>query len=213
MKISTKSGIYTHNGEEHSFNFYIFLNSYKRMLFVSNVVDLLVGNNYYSILRDLVFNYEIIHTFTDIDTSKIEDDKNTLQQTLELMEELVYETNILEIVKANVVIGVIDELNKAVDDAIEYRTGIHKNPITESLGNLLNTIDQKISGIDTENMMKMAETLSGISDELTVDKMLEAYAKSDMFKKNHDGLNNEKLESVDTSVKKTRNRKKTVIKE
>ena len=75
-------------------------------------------------------------------------------------------------------------MNKAVDDNIEYITGIHKNPIAESLGSLLNTIEKKFSGIDTESMMKMAEVFGNMGDKLTADKVLDAYIKSGVFKKN-----------------------------
>ena len=213
MKMKTRSGVYTYNSEEHSFNFYTFLDSYKRMLFVNNVTDLLVGDNYNSVIRDLVFDYNVISVFTDVDVSKVTDENNTTQDTLGAMEELVYETNIVEIVKANVIAGVIDELNKAVNDNIEYRTGIHKNPIADSLSHLLNTIDGKISGIDTENMMKMAQVISNLSGELTADKMLESYSKSDMFREKYEQMitqkNNTEANIDTTSLKKTRTRKKT----
>lgn len=213
MNMTIRSGVYTYNGEEHSFNFYTFLNAYNRMLFVNSVTDLLVGDNYNSVIRDLVFDYNVISVFTDVDTSKVTDENNATQDTLSAMEELVYETNIVEIVKKNVIIGVIDELNKAVDDNIEYRTGIHENPIADSLSHLLNTIDGKISGIDTESMMKMAQVISNMSGELTADKMLDAYSKSDIFKEKHAQImtqkNNVEANIDASSLKKTRTRKKT----
>lgn len=212
MKMNTMNGVYTYNGEEHSFNFYIFLNAYNKMLFVNNVTDLLVGDSYNSVIRDLAFDYNIISVFTDVDVSKVVDTNNTTQETLSLMEELVYETNIVEIVKNNVIVGLIDELNEAVDDNIRYRTGIHKNPIVESLSHLLNTLENKVAGIDTDNMMKMAQVISNMSGELTADKMLEAYSKSDIFKEKYKNLfadrNQGDVESSNTTAKKTRSSKK-----
>ena len=171
---NTRTGVYTYNGEEVSFNFYTSISAYDKVRFVNTVVNTLVDDNYISVIRNLIFDFEIIDVFTDIDTSNIKD-INAIEQFLE-------ETNIVEIVKANIDSNVIEELNKAVDDNIEYRTGIHKNPISESLSNLLNTLEEKVSGIDTEKMMEMAQIFSNVSGELTADKMLEAYSKSDLFK-------------------------------
>ena len=183
------------------------------MLFVNSVTGLLVGDNYNSVIRDLAFDYNVISIFTDVDISKVTDENNAIQDTLSAMEELVYETNIVEIVKANAVVGIIDELNKAVDDNIEYRTGIHKNPIAESLSNLLNTIESKVSDIDTDNMMKMAQAISGMSGELTVDKMLEAYSKSDIFKEKYKDLAASKKKSNVVAKKTRSNKKNDVVKQ
>ena len=79
----------------------------------------------------------------------------------------------------------IDELNKAVDYNIEYRTGIHKNPITESLSRLMDTIDRKLGDIDTDAIMEFAQVFSGMTGELTPEKMLDAYTSSDIFKQNY----------------------------
>lgn len=212
MKMNTMNGVYTYNGEEHPFNFYTFLNAYNKMLFVNSVTDLLVSDSYNSVIRDLAFDYNIISVFTDVDVSKVANINNTTQETLNLMEELVYETNIVEIVKNNVIVGLIDELSDAVDDNIRYRTGIHKNPIEESLSHLLNTLESKVAGIDTDNMMKMAQVISNMSGELTADKMLEAYSKSDIFKEKYKNLvanrNQVEAESSNTTAKKTRSSKK-----
>ena len=178
MKVNVKMSTYTHNGEEKSFNFYTSLRAMNKLKFVNIVTDLVIGDNYNSVIRDMMFDFAIVEVFTDIDTSAIHSSSNSI----EMIEDLLDETNIVDIVKANAEYGLIEELNKAVDDNIEYRTGVRKNPIAESLSHLLNTIEQKMSGIDTESMMQFAEIISSMSGELTTDKMLEAYSKSNMFK-------------------------------
>lgn len=205
-----KMGIYTRNGLEFTFNFHTSLRAIDKMKFVDSVTNLVVGDNYNSIIRNMIFDFNIIRIFTDVDITDITSPENN--DAINMIEDLLDETNIVDIVKTNVDVGLIAELNKAVDDNIEYRTGIHKNPITESLSRLLDTIEHKVSDIDTESMMKMAQSISNVSDELTVDKMLEAYAKSDMFKKRHgeiDSNGNTTSESGE-EVKKTRTRKKSV---
>ena len=103
-------------------------------------------------------------------------------QAIEQIEEFLDDTNIVEIVKANVDKKLIVELEKAVDENIEYRTGIHKNTLEDALTSLLHTVEQKINDVDTEGMMEMAMKLNSISDELTPERMLQAYSETDMFK-------------------------------
>lgn len=177
MNRSVKAGMYIKNGEEVNFNFYTTLRAYDKLKFVNFVTDTLVDGNYNSVIRDMIFDIAIIHIMTDIDVSNILNSSDAINQ----IEDFLNETNIVEIVKANAN-ALIEELNKAVDDNVEYRTGIHKNPIAESLSHLLNTLEEKVSGIDTEKMMEMAQIFSNVSGELTADKMLEAYSKSDLFK-------------------------------
>lgn len=196
MNIYDKTGVYTRNGEEFLFEFKTSLRAGEKVYFINAVSNLLIDDNYNSVLRDLIFDFFIVDVFTNVDTSWAftnEDDEEDDVEKIDViseMEDLISETNIVEIVTMNAEIGLIDELRNALDLNIEYRTGIHKNPISESLANLINTLDRKIGNfnMDTESMMDMMNMLSGISGELTADKMLEAYSKSDMYKKHNDEL-------------------------
>ena len=60
MKNFDKMGVYTRNGLEFDFNFHTSLRAVDKMRFVSNVTDLVVGDNYYSVIRDIIFNFNII---------------------------------------------------------------------------------------------------------------------------------------------------------
>ena len=183
MKNFDKMGVYTRNGLEFNFNFHTSLRAVDKMRFVSNVTDLVVGDNYYSVIRDIIFNFNIISIFTDVDISDITNPDNN--DAISMIEDLLGETNIVSIVIANAEDGLIAELQKAVDDNIEYRTGIHKNPLTESLSNLVNTIERKLDGIDTDSMMEVANIFGGMTGEFTPERMLDAYEKSDVFKSNY----------------------------
>jgi hypothetical protein len=182
MENNVKMGVYTRNGEDISFNYHTNIGVADKVKFVNAVSIFLIGDNYYSVLRDIAFDYVIIKTFTDIDMTEIDDSTTFLKS----IESFLAETNIVEIVKANIDEELIEELNKAVDDNIEYRTGIHRNPISEGIGQLLKTAEKKLSNIDTEGMMEMMKIISGMSSEFTMEKMLNAYANSDVFKKNRE---------------------------
>lgn len=210
MNRNIKTGVYTHNGEEFVFNFYTSLRAYDKMRFVKNVTDLVVGDDYNSVIKDMMFEFMIIDIFTDVDISEI----NESNDAINMIEQFINETNIVNIVRANVEDGLISELEKAVDDNIEYRTGIHKNPIADSISNLLNTIDTKLAGIDVDSIANMAQVISNMSGEMTYEKMLEVYSKSDMFKERYAQLLADKerhdnvIESTGVIKKSTKNSKK-----
>ena len=195
---NVKMGVYTKNGEENTFNYYTTLRAVDKIKFVNYVTNTLIGDSYDSVIRDIIFDYAIIKIITDIDTSDIDNSINPINN----IEDLLDETNIVEIVKANAD-TLIEELSEAVDKNIEYKTGIHKNPIAESLSKLLNTINGKVSGIDTEKMMEMAQVFSSMSGELTADKAIEAYFNSNMFKERQaELLENRSKTNVKTQTSK-----------
>lgn len=181
MNIEIKAGVYTRNGEDVPFNFYTSLSAYNKVRFVDSVVSAIVTDDGYNyVIKDMLFDFWVVNFFTDVDVSKIAEAENNI----DAIEDFFDENNIVDIVKINIVPGIIDELEKAVEFNIEYKTGIHINPISSSLSSLLDTIERKVENIDLDSMMDIAEAMSGISGELTADKMLDAYAKTDIFKKN-----------------------------
>ena len=192
MKNEVKTGVYTIDGNDNPFAFYTYLNAYRKSQFVVSVSNILVGDNYNYVIRDLAFDFCIVAIFTDIDTTDVHD----ADDGITAMEEFVDKFKpVIDIVKANVEDGVLDELHTAIDLNVEYRTGIHINPISSSLANLLDTLNNKFSGFDLDKMMEIAEPMSKIAGELTPEKMLDAYAKTNIFKE-HWG-NSEKNDDVD----------------
>lgn len=182
MSNYTKFGVYTRNEEDFEFNYKTALTANEKVKFVKFVTDSLVDDNYYSVIKNLIFDFAIIEAFTDVDTAYLNDSSNMVDD----IESLIEETNIVDIVKANADIEII-ELAKAVDDNISYRTGIRQNTVIDSLSSLINVIEKKIDSldvnIDMDNMMKMADAISGVNGELTADKMIDAFVKTDLFKK------------------------------
>lgn len=182
-----KTGTYIRNDETFNFNFTTDISAFEKLIFVNSVVDSIVDENRYnSIVRDLIFDFNIIRVFTDIDTSFVsvkDDDGNSINPIIPI-EQFLEKTNVVEIVKANVEIGLIDELNKAVDKSIEYMTGIHPNPINEALANLLGTIEKKVDEIDLDSMMGMAQKFAGMTEDFTMDNVINTYMNSDIHKRN-----------------------------
>ena len=183
-----KNAIYKYGKDEYTFDFYTSLTASDKARFVNNVTYLLVGDNYNLVLKDILFDLYVIKAFTNVDVSKILKSVTMVDDA----EKFLDETNIVEIVKANAEDGVMDELENALALNIEYKTGIHRNVISDSIANLVNTLERKVSDftIDSDSVMEMMDVLNGISGELTMDKMLDAYARSDMYKQNREEAEN-----------------------
>ena len=194
---NVKTGAYTYKNESIPFNFYTELRAVDKIKFINAVCDTLIDTNYYSVIRDLVFDFQIVNVFTDVVVPELQDSPSPIS----IIEEFLDDTNIVEIVKANVDKKIIAELEKAVDENIEYRTGIHKNTLEDALTSLLHTVEQKINDVDTEGMMEMAMKLNSISDELTPERILQAYSETDMFK-NRIYEKEQKRQNHDAAIKK-----------
>ena len=182
-----KTGVYTRNGESYSFNFKTSLSAYDKLVFVKTVVDTIIDETSYDfIVKDLIFDFVVIKVFTDVDTSfaNVRDDEGKIINPIIPIEQFLEETNILDIVKANMEVGLLDELIHAVDLNIQYLTGIHPNPLNEALSSLLFAIVKRINETDLNSMMGMAQKFASMTDELTPERIINAYMNSDMHKKN-----------------------------
>ena len=184
-----KMGTYINytSDESYNFNFATDLSAYRKMMFVNYVANSLVDEDRYdSIVRDLIFDFGLVSIMTDIDTSFINqmDDDGNIVNPIIFIEKFLEETNVVDIVKANIEVGLLDELNKAVDKSIEYRTGIHPNPLNEALASLVSTFEKKVNEFDMGSMIDMAQKFAGMTGDFTVDKVVNAYIDSDLHKKN-----------------------------
>lgn len=179
MKREIMNGEYVYNDEVIKFQFYTSLSPAEKVQFINAVVNAVVGDNYYPVIRSLVFDYMIVVLFTDIDTNTVVGEDNDI----DTIEEFLNETSVANIVKVNIEDSVLEELNDAVSKNIEYHTGIKNNNIVESINKLINNIDDKIGSINTDDLLKVGQAFNNISGELTADKVLQAYINSDLIKK------------------------------
>ena len=186
-----KQGTYMYDEDSRIFKFYTDLSASKKVKFVNSVVSLIMdGENYNSVIRDIVFDFFVIDIMTDIDTDELRDSSNFLDD----VEDFLLETNIVDIVKANAFPTLFEELNKAVDKTIEFKTGIHPNPLGEALASLVNTLERKIESLDMSKAMEMANKFSGMTDEFTTENLVKAYLQTDMHKDNLDEIAKVKAE-------------------
>lgn len=180
------TGVYIKGDENFGFNFGTDLTAYEKAVFVNSVAGTLVDDDDYNfIIRDLIFDFYIVKMFSDIDTTFVkdaEDDPNT--NPITVMEEFLEDSNIVDIIKVNIKGDLIDELNKAVDLNVEYKTGIHKNALNDALTGLIDTLEKKLNEIDITSMVDMAKAFTGVSDDFTPENIVKAYMSTDVAKKN-----------------------------
>lgn len=156
--IKTGVAIDKRTNEELKFNFQTDLTIKEKIRFVSSVVNTVVGDDYYSFLKDLIFDFEIIEIFTDIDTSDI----SKATDRIATMEEFVNNTNVVEIVKANSE-NVIAELYQAVEDDLEFKTSVHRSTVLNSLEKLINSLDNALNK-NYDDIVSMAKKINEMGD-------------------------------------------------
>lgn len=187
MMKEMKNGVFTYNEESYNFDFKTSLPAHEKQIFVKTVVDNVVNDNIYDVvIRDLIFDFVIVEMFTNIDTSFInmkDNDGDSINPII-LIEHFLEETNVVDIVKANMEDGLFDELNRAIDLNVQYLTGIHPNPLNEAIASLFSTIEKKIDEVDLDNMMGMAQKFAGMTEDFTLENVVNAYMNSDVHKRN-----------------------------
>ena len=189
MDSIVKTSSYTYKEKEYNFNFYTDINVLTKSAFVTGVTDVLITEKHYNaVIRNVVLEYQILNVLTDIFAE--EEIRNALYVDegsdfdLNKLEDFMRDTQVANIVMANVREGLIDELIEAVDKDIEYKTGIHRNSIGEAVAGLLGTLEQRVKDIDIDGLMGFAEAFKGISgDDMTPEKLWDVYANSTAFKK------------------------------
>lgn len=189
-------GVFTYNGESQNFSFSTSLSAYEKMMFVKTVVGNLVDDSGYDVvIRDLIFDFAIIEIFTNIDTGfinmKDEDGKDI--NPIILIEHFLEESNVVDVVKANMEDGLIEELNHAVDLNVQYLTGIQVNPLNDAIASLISTLEKKANEVDLGSMMDMAQKFNGMTEDFNLNNLVNAYMNSDVHKKN--------LEEIEKSKK------------
>lgn len=187
MMKEMKAGVFTYNNESYNFNFKTSLSTYEKMIFVKTVVSNLVDDSGYDfVIKDLIFDFVIIQMFTNIDTSFInakDDDGDDINQII-IVEHFLKESNVVDVVKANMDAGLLEELNRAVDLDVQYLTSISLNPINDALASLIRTLDNKTNEIDLDSMVNMAKKFASMTEDFTVENAVNAYINSDIHKKN-----------------------------
>lgn len=210
MMKEMKNGVFTYKNETYNFDFKTSLSAYEKLTFVKTVVGNLIDDTSYDfVVRDLIFDFVIIDIFTNIDTSFIDmkDDDGEDINPIILIEHFLEESNAVDIVKANMEIGLLEELNKAIDLNIQYITGVNPNPLNEALTNLVSTLEKKINEVDLDSMTEIAQKFAGMTEDFTLENVVNYYMNSDAHKNNLVEIEKAKNTKKPKNVKNTKNAK------
>lgn len=175
-------GVYHRGDEEIAFAYKNDMPIGMKVAFIDSVVDVVAGDDYYyPILKDLIFDFQLVNVLTNIEVD-IEDGLTNMQQ-LNAIEEFMNGCDIADVLKINLDIDMLMELYEGVNRAIEYKTGIHPSPIADGIASILKVAEDKMRGFDMNSVSDLAGVFSKMQGDITPEKMLEAYANSDVFKK------------------------------
>jgi len=181
MEKKMYTGTYTvvdgENEKEITFNYKKELSSIERISFVNSIAETVInGTDYYPTLEGVMFGFELVRSFTDIDTSNIVT-IDEIDDFLEVNDNLI--RTLFEVIDEKLIKGLMESTRKVID----HRLAIYESPLANSLDKLINTLETKLNEINVNDFMGFAKKLSDVPNELTAEKMLEAYANTDIFKK------------------------------
>lgn len=205
-RFERKTGVYKRvvDGEvkDFEFEYQTDISMESKLLLVGFVVDMLVQEEtktYFSAMLDMMFDYALVQKFTNIDVSAIVGDDDV---SVNNIEEFFDNSNVIEILKANIDSDIIDSLYKSVLDNVEYKTGVRQNNVLGTINSILKIVEDKTKELDISKLMESAEKLNSIKEGLTPEKILEAYSNTEMFTKN-------RAERRKSTTKKTTTKKRS----
>ena len=183
-----KTGFYSTEGVEDTtaFNFNIGMSLASRATLINTVAELLVNKEqktYNSILKDYIFMFYVIYFMTDIDYSFVFDkDQSDKDYFVNQIERILSTTNVYQIVAANNE-ALINQLYKSLNDTLAYKTGVREdlNNVIISIQKLVDTVFKKVEGIDVDVISSAATALSNITGDVTAEKIVDAFQKSDDY--------------------------------
>lgn len=196
-----KNTAYMHGENAVEINIKENLTVSEKISFVDTVVHIMVRENYYPMLKKIAFDYAMISVFTDVNMEEF--------NTMDEIERFIEETNIVDLVETYTQSGLIAELDDAVCKSIEMKTGIRESRIENAIGGLIKALEEKVVGIKPDEIMDLANRLNGIKDDLTPEKLIDAYTKSERFQDLYNKITSEKEQK---NSKSRRSKKNTSLK-
>ena len=161
----------------------------RKLSFINFVVDNVVTENRYNlVLKNIIINIGLIKYFSDADIGDILSSEDFIDE----FEEFEENTDLIAVLKTEINLTEFLDMLDCINKQIEYKTGIHENEITNAISSLLNKLEQKLDTIDLDNIVQIGNVLSSVSDELTMDKLVDAYSKTDNFTGNQAKVLDEK---------------------
>lgn len=192
--IEVYEGTYYDNRLERTvdFEYTTELTAQQKVNFVNNVLEVIFSNDYcYSIIKDEIIDVMLVDTFTNI--LKTDED---FDYKLNAIDDFLNNTNVVNIIRENINPHLYEELVNAIDENISYKTGIDRNGISTALSSLLKTIEETVSAFDVDELTNALKEFGGLTDNLSEEKIMELYTKTDAYKKNYEETISAKNEEI-----------------
>lgn len=166
----TNKGTYLNfNGETVEFNYTSELSLSQKASFVMEVTGMIVSGEvgYAYILKEAIFNYCLIKYFTDIELFENEDDFS-----LDMIDKFTKDNkeSVIDSITKAMGEGAFNELEKACDEAIEFRKA-HFSDYKEEISDLLQVVREFVLKPDYMNELLIAATnaLNSLAEKDTID--------------------------------------------
>lgn len=166
----TNKGTYLNfNGETVEFNYTSELSLSQKASFVMEVAGMIVSGEvgYAYILKEAIFNYCLIKYFTDIELFENEDDFS-----LDMIDKFTKDNkeSVIDTITKVMGEGAFNELEKACDEAIEFRKA-HFSDYKEEISDLLQVVREFVVKPDYMNELLIAATnaLNSLAEKDTID--------------------------------------------
>lgn len=192
--IEVYEGTYYDNRLERTvdFEYTTELTAQQKVNFVNNVLEVIFSNDYcYSIIKDEIIDIMLIDTFTNI--LKTDED---FDYKLNAIDDFLNNTNVVNIIRKNINPYLYEELVNAIDENISYKTGIDRNGISTAFSSLLKTIEETVSAFDVDELTNALKEFGSLTDNLSEEKIMELYTKTDAYKKNYEETISAKNEEI-----------------
>lgn len=129
--------------------------------FAIKVSKILVNNGeYYSALRDLVFDLTLINEFSDVDI----DDLINAENQWEVVDDYIKNNTVASEIRIALGEDIINKLNSAVDDSVSYKTGIVKNKLVEEFAVFLSNLNTLISNANMEDISSYIDMANAVKE-------------------------------------------------
>lgn len=182
MDNKTEHGVYTIDNEVTEYHYTSYIGTAAQVNFVKAVTQMIIGGGeYIPLLKEPLFNYVLLSVFTDIDLTKYVDEDGDL--LIDAFVEFDTISGVSAKLKLLIDSDVLYQIQTSLDTNLAYKTGLHKDDMTEAVVELVKTIGNKINSIGKDlNTEKVNEFITKFNNsDLNTESIVKAYLDSDGF--------------------------------
>lgn len=156
------TGQFTYKDETYDVKYTDTLTTFEKLQFINNTVSWVVGEDYRPILKRFAYRYNLC-LLSDVDFNQFVSADENGSNVAELIE-FIDNTDLPDIIEAELDMAVVDELKENIDLDIEYRTGIHRDSISSAISDLINKFSKKMDEVLTPDTLDALTKIASMAD-------------------------------------------------